>query len=328
MNTAAASPAPYFQGALAPFLTPPDGWAWDSFTFDGHNIRYGRVCPETPPKAIVIALQGLSEFTEKYFETARDILDRGMCFYMMDWIGQGKSSRLLGNKHKRHSLSFDTDLDSFHEFVTRHVLPAHAPGTPVILLGHSMGGNLALRYTAAHPEIVSFTATSAPMIGIHAVQTLPVWIQKALSSVLNRFLRETYVFGGGDWAETARPNVPESLFSADPVRQKLHNEWCLYDQDLQVGNITFGWIYEALRSCYRLRDVLQDIQTPCLLALANKDQIVSNPAIRHAAKVMPDAHLLELEDGRHEIFVERTSLRDKFWNTFDNLLKTKAIFVD
>ena len=67
------------------FTAPPN---WKTGTFKnpdtGHSLHYGYVTPENP-KAIVVCLGGLSEFSEKYFELARDMLSRGYAFWTMDW---------------------------------------------------------------------------------------------------------------------------------------------------------------------------------------------------------------------------------------------------
>lgn len=314
----------YFQGSLEKFATPPQNWQWGSFSRDGRNLRYGYVLPETPPKAIVIGLQGLSEFCEKYFETAQDMLDRGCGFFMMDWVCQGKSSRLLKNPHKRHSTGFDDDLADLHEFITHHVMPARdkqASNAPLIFLGHSMGGHLGLRYLYSHPAIIERAAFSAPMIGIHAVSWMQIWLQKGLSALLNTAFGTAYVWGGQGWDAALRDNVATNTFSDDPVRRKIHNAWSLEDPALQIGNVTFGWIYHALRSCHALQAELPEIKTPCVLATAEKDVIVDNKAIKRAAETLPSAALLEIPDAKHEILVETDIARQLFLTAFDQLIQ-------
>lgn len=76
---------------------PPAEWRWHIFkNAKGRTLRFGSVFPENKvPEAVVIGLQGLGEFNEKYFELAHDLVKRGIAFWMMDWQGQGKSERHL-----------------------------------------------------------------------------------------------------------------------------------------------------------------------------------------------------------------------------------------
>lgn len=313
---------PYFQNEMSPYLAPPEGWTWKEFAREDRHFRYGSVCPKTEPEAIVIGLQGLSEFCEKYYETAQDMLDRNLAFTMMDWAGQGKSTRFLKNPHKRHATSFEDDLADLDMFIKEHVIPlqaAYKSTPPLIFLGHSMGAHIGLRYLARHPDTIKCAIFSAPMIGIEAIRLMPAWFQKLLSSFLNMTGRNIYVWGGGNWDQAVRQNADHNPFSHDPIRHKIHNEWCLHDPALQVGNITFGWIYEAIKSCHALQTELSMIKTPCVLAAAEYESIVDNHAIKKSVHIIPHSELLEIPDAQHEILVETDAARNLFLEAFDKL---------
>src|ERR1035437_9489859 len=104
-------------------FSQPAGWRWDVFTdARGKNLRFGAVDPAGgDPAAVVIVLPGLSEFSEKYFEVARDMLRRNLAFRVLAWQGQGKSDRYLGNPHKRHTAGFDEDIADLHCLITHPV---------------------------------------------------------------------------------------------------------------------------------------------------------------------------------------------------------------
>ena len=77
----------------ARFLPPP-GWRFDSFVnADGKTAALRACIAPAAPNGHVVALEGLSEFAEKYFEFAQDCLDRGLGFWVLDWRGQGGSDR-------------------------------------------------------------------------------------------------------------------------------------------------------------------------------------------------------------------------------------------
>ena len=100
----------------------PEGWRWHHFTRENRNLRFGSVFPQDSiPDAVVVCLPGLSEFAEKYFEVARTVTRHNMAFWVLDWMGQGKSGRYLKNPHKRHSHGFQKDIDDLHYFICEHI---------------------------------------------------------------------------------------------------------------------------------------------------------------------------------------------------------------
>ena len=64
-------------------------------TPDGAELRFARWAPPAGRKGTVCVFTGRSEQIEKYFETVRDLRDRGFAVAMIDWRGQGHSSRRL-----------------------------------------------------------------------------------------------------------------------------------------------------------------------------------------------------------------------------------------
>ena len=58
-------------------------------TPDGAELRFARWAPPAGRKGTVCVFTGRSEQIEKYFETVRDLRDRGFAVAMIDWRGQG-----------------------------------------------------------------------------------------------------------------------------------------------------------------------------------------------------------------------------------------------
>ena len=59
-----------------------------------------------PLKGTVVVLPGRNECIEKYFETVRDLSDRGFATAVLDWRGQGGSDRLIRDAQRGHVKSF------------------------------------------------------------------------------------------------------------------------------------------------------------------------------------------------------------------------------
>lgn len=312
----------------------PAGWRWHSFDNPkGRRIRFGTAAPAHGiPDAIVIGLQGLGEFTEKYFETANDLISRNLSFWMMDWQGQGQSHRPLKDPHKRHSDGFDADVSDLHYFIMEYVkhsaVHPDVGRIPLVFLGHSMGANIGLHYLKQYPDLVACAAFTAPLVKIRATRFLPDWAALGLTGTLAELMDQTYLeWGGKQWSPAMREGRRSDIHSSDPARKAVHNAWCLHDPALQVGNITYVWLHEAHLACARLRKkgYLESIETPCLFALAGQEALVDNDTARKALSAMPHAVITDLPEAKHEILMERDDIRDAFFKSFAELLAVNNI---
>src|SRR4051794_5876342 len=85
-------------------------------TADGAELRFARWAPPPGRRGTVCVFTGRSEQIEKYFETVRDLRDRGFAVAALDWRGQGHSSRRLRGLRKgyvRDFADYETDVDAF-----------------------------------------------------------------------------------------------------------------------------------------------------------------------------------------------------------------------
>ena len=95
-------------------------------------------------KGTIILQSGRTEFIEKYYEVISEFIDRGYAVAMMDWRGQGLSSRKSRNKRIGHIDNFDTYDEDFIK-VMNECFHGKCP-EPFIGFGHSMGGCLLTSY--------------------------------------------------------------------------------------------------------------------------------------------------------------------------------------
>ena len=294
----------------------PKNWQTGEFNSLGKRVHYGFALPQDrEPHGIVLCLPGLSEFTEKYYEVARECLSHNLAFYVIDWPGQGRSERYLSNPQKRHGKDFTIDVERVEDFVSQIIKPEK----PLAVLGHSMGANIGLRVLSQSPDLFKCAAFSAPMCGILSVNKIPFGSQ--ILSVLNRFFHESYVSGGGDWHASMR-DEGKTVFSHDPARNALHGAWVAADPALAVGSPTFGWLYYAHQSCQKLigKHTLGTIKTPCIIATGSKETIVDNRDTCTLVSKLDNAELLELEGAAHEILMEVDELRGQFMEQFFTLI--------
>lgn len=183
-------------------------------TPDGVELRFARWAPPANRKGTVCVFTGRSEQIEKYFETVRDLRDRGFAVAMFDWRGQGHSSRRLRDPRKGYVRNFaDYEID-VETFVQQVVLPDCPP--PFFALAHSMGAAVLLRLAHAQKRWFDRMVLSAPMIDLPGRATsFPV---RALLKTMRMLGRGGgYVPGGSDHLTGLSPFINNPLTS-DPVR--------------------------------------------------------------------------------------------------------------
>jgi lysophospholipase len=299
----------YILPDLEERFLPPENWQSAYFLNPetSHQIHYNFYqTKDDNKKGTLICLPGLSEFGEKYIETAKFFNTHGFDFFVIDWAYQGRSVRYKNRPHKRHSDGYDTDISDLHYFIQKII----KTDDNLYMLAHSMGGNIGLRYIIQHPESIKSACISTPMLGIKNIRYFSPFLKLFLSFF--KKIEGRYVPGGKDWHENARSCDGEDIFSSDIVRDTIHNKWCLSNPPLQVGNPTMKWLYESMLSIDILKSkkVLQQIQTPITLITAEKEALVDNAAIRRADHIMPHAKLVFLSNAKHEILMETDDIRD------------------
>src|SRR5712675_2174433 len=119
---------------------PEDVFAGTIKTPDGAELRFARWAPPAGRKGTVCVFTGRGEQIEKYFETVRDLRDRGFAVAMIDWRGQGHSSRRLRDPRKGYVRDF-AEFEVRRRTIRQHHL-LHEGLDADFALAHSMGGAL------------------------------------------------------------------------------------------------------------------------------------------------------------------------------------------
>jgi len=303
-------------------FTQPDGWQWqDRFqTRPGEYLRYGWTVPPSP-RGLVILLPGLSEYCEKYFETVRDLMMRGFAVAVIDWRGQGLSWRHLPDRLKRHHDDFANDVADAYAMIDAVSRLPELQSLSKIMLAHSMGGHIGLRFLHDHPGIFKAAVFSAPMQGIHLADTGQGFIRSAIDMVCRSGWSEKYIPGGMPWSETVFA-LNLTQLTSDKTHGDMQHYWMTTNTDLQPGGLTFGWMQAAFNSIHEThkRGYLEQIDIPCLFCIASRDKVVSNRAIEKSAERMPHAEILRVDGSLHEVLMERDIYRDQFWHAFDGFM--------
>jgi len=295
---------------------------FDYFTSSNNvSIRYGiSACAEKRKKGSVILLGGRKEFMEKYEETINELKQRQLDVYSMDWKGQGLSTRLLSNRHKGHINNFSEYLEDLNYFINNIVKPVAV--SPLIVLAHSMGGHIVLRYLHDYPGIIDGAVLTSPMIDIN-VSYVPGWLVRSISRLaVNNGLGHLYSIGSKGYS-ASKKNFEGNRLTSDPVRFMDEHRAIESNPDLALGGVTYGWLAAAFDSIDLLlsRGYAEKISSPVLIISAGRDRIVSEAAQKAICSRMLTCRFVTISGSYHEILKERDDVRNAFWKEFDSFAK-------
>ncbi|MBP0110749.1 MULTISPECIES: alpha/beta fold hydrolase [Bradyrhizobium] len=293
-------------------------------TPDGAELRFARWAPPANRKGTVCVFTGRSEQIEKYFETVRDLRDRGFAVAMIDWRGQGHSSRRLRDPRKGYVRDFsDFEID-VETFVQQVVLPDCPP--PFFALAHSMGGTVLLRVAHAGKRWFDRMVLSAPMIDLPGRTTsFPVRALLKTMRLLGQGGR--YVPGGSDRLTGLDPFINNPLTS-DPVRYARNAAILEEDPTLGLASPTVAWADTAFRAMHIFKRVNypSQIRQPILMLAASNDTVVSTAAIEEFAYHLRAGSHLVIAGSKHEILQEQDRYRSQFWAAFDAFVPGTPLF--
>lgn len=287
-------------------------------TADGIKLRYALFPKgEGAPRGTICLVHGRTEFIEKYFETIADFQARGFSVATFDWRGQGGSQRLTGNPRLGHVATFDdywTDLKSFHGTV---LLPDCPP--PYHLVGHSMGGLVALYAGVRDRMMFERILVTSPMVGLETpMMGMGGWARAfdVLSWLgLGRFPVSR---GSTDKAPT------ESSFPGNPVTSDINRYMRMVNvlkarPDLLVGAPSIRWSAAAMHAMNRAArdDFPGAIKIPVLMLAAARDEVVSTAATETLGLRMRTGRHLVIPGARHELFMENDAIRAQVFAAFD-----------
>ena len=272
-------------------------------------------------RGTVLLLHGRTEFIEKYFEPVAELRARGFAVWTFDWRGQG-ISRIPGAGAAQHVPDFGHYLGDLDLMLDRLVLPSLGR-TPLVLMGHSMGGHIGAHALARRPDLFAQGILLAPMLGLLRRGRRPPPFAPLLVAAACLVPGQARRFGPGTprLFDPDRPFVNNRLTQC-PDRYAADMALVRARPELAVGGVSWGWVRAALRSNRALRHpaVLARITMPVLVALAGADTVVDNRAIRRFAFRLPRGRLVEVSGARHELLREHDAARQALWAAVDEVL--------
>lgn len=246
----------------------------------GVRIHHRSWVPDGPIIGTVTIVHGFAEHGERYGHVADRLNRAGFAVSAPDHRGHGRS----GGKR--------TNVDRFSDYIDDlltlvDINGARWPGAAAFMLGHSLGGMIALDFAIAHASRLRGLVLSAPAACLPEVPRVRVAAGRALSRVapaapvmrlhLERISRDPAV---------VRAYNEDPLVHRSPVKARLAAEWLT----------TMEWVQERLPS----------LRLPLLVMQGAEDGLVDpacGPQVYDRAG-SPDKTLKTYDRLWHEIFNE------------------------
>lgn len=239
-----------------------------------------------PVRGVVLIVHGLGEHAWRYDHVAQQLNEWGFAVRGYDQYGHGESMGPRGALPHAERL-----LSDLAEVVDESRERMHQ-GTPLILLGHSMGGLVAARFAAAAMRPLQGLILSSPALdpGLNP-------LQKLLLAVLPRIAPDLRVGNGLDPDYLSHDPAVVRAYKADPlVHDRISARLALF--------IAHGG-RQAIAAA-------PSWTLPTVLLYAGQDKLVNPAGSRAFAKAAPAAVVSSrcFESLYHEIFNEAAEGRE------------------
>lgn len=236
--------------------------------------------PADPPTGVLLISHGLGEHAGRYGNVVDALVPDGWAVYGLDHRGHGRSGG-----RRAHVDTYADWLSDFDAF--RRVVVARHEGLPVFLLGHSMGGQIALAYALDHQDDLRGLVLSAPALASDQVPKAAMPVLRMLAKVA-----PTLRPAGIDTTKISKDPAVLAAYHADPLvhsgKPSLGLSLALVDQ--------FGVLPERARG----------LRLPLLLQHGTLDELTDPAGTRLLEQTSgsPDQTVHWYEGYWHEIYNE------------------------
>lgn len=236
----------------------------------GYDIAY---IDEGESSNTLLFIHGLGSYLKAWDRNIIELKNHFRCI-AMDLPGYGKSSKQI------HSGSVDFYVDIIKEFISNLNLNI------VILVGHSMGGQIAMAFAIKYPEIVQKLILVAPA-GFELFNKEEIELVKQIVSP--EIISQTS-------DDKIRLNYKMNFYNLPIEAEEMINDRIAIKSDEEffnhctvVSNSLFGLLNEPVY------DSLHKIIQPTLIFFGKNDMLIPNPMIHQTTTINV------AEDGKNKI---------------------------
>ncbi len=246
-------------------------------TADGLRLSTRSWVPRCDPLATVAIVHGFGEHIGRHERLATDLARRGYAVHGYDQRGHGFSPGERANVKRLEVL-----MDDLAAFVRE--TRATNSGAPLVLFGHSLGGQLALRTVQeglVEPDLLILSSPLLRMTG-----TPPRPIVKALRALARPFPRLP-----------TRAIDPRTI-SHDPEEADAYR----LDPAVYHGPAKLRIVTEMARHGELALAAASRVRMPTLLLHGKDDRVVEAGPTGQLERALPHASLRLYEGAAHELF--------------------------
>lgn len=231
--------------------------------------------PEGKIKAVVVNTHGLGEHSQRYQHVADFYYQNHIAMMCFDLFGHGKSGGKRGELPEKN-----THLESIDLLVEQ--ARNNYPGSPIILRGHSLGGELVLWYALEkRPDIKGIISTSPFFAANEPLPPIKLFLAKVMNNLLPSFSMENGLDPNG---LSRDPSIVQKYIQ-DPLVHKMVSArlgWAMVEQA--------EWIMEHGK----------ELLVPLLMVVGSAERVVNRAKIEEFAKLVPNAELKIWDGLYHE----------------------------
>lgn len=242
----------------------------------GQDLYYQRWRPENDPKAVLVIVHGFGEHSGRYPNIVDTLVPEGYAVYSCDNRGHGKSFGERG--HIDRWEDFRSDVFSFIKLVEEK-----EPDIPLFLMGHSLGGLIALEYILRVPDGVEGVIASGPALTQGSVNPLLLVVSKIMSRLMPTLSLDTKLEG----LNVSRDPEVVNTYLNDPL---VHS----------MASARFGT--EMASAAKWVRRHPQELKVPILIVHGGADKLVDPKSSRDFFEgiKLEDKTRIEYEGYFHE----------------------------
>jgi acylglycerol lipase len=247
--------------------------------YKGYSIFAYEWKPEKPVKGVIVQIHGLGEHSGRYQGMADFYTNNGFVLIAFDLFGHGKSGGQRG-----HLPEGETYLSSIDDLLA--YASSQYPNLPVILRGHSLGGELVLWYSINRKPKINGVISTAPFFASYdPVPPIKRFLAKSMNSIFPSFSMISELNTGA----LSRDNNVVTKYIADPL---VHG----------MISARLGWT--MIEKGNWLLDHANEFSLPLLLMVGTEERLVDRSRIDEFAKKVPNIDYKIWDGLYHELHNE------------------------
>jgi alpha-beta hydrolase superfamily lysophospholipase len=248
---------------------------------DGLELFFQSWQTQENAKAAIAIIHGIGEHSNRYMNIVNHFVPRGYDIHAFDLRGNGRSPGQRG--HINSWTEMRNDISAFLNLIKQQKYD-----TPLFILGHCLGGVVALEYCTRHPEGLQGVIASSPAIGKTGVPAILWILARILNRIWPRFSLDIRL-DISNLSRVSRDPAVVKAFKNDPL---FHTRGTAR-LGMEVRHVV-DWIHAHSG----------ELRLPLLIVHGTDDKIASPDGSREYFKnvTFSDKELREYKGGYHKLF--------------------------